>query len=474
VLSSATPTGTQAINVKTWNGSLYAVKTSNFTFSGNATANLAVQVTNIADGAFNVLDVMTSGFQFLNVYAAGATNLNSLALNAFWQNDVSNGTFYCPNGTSPDPNYCPGGAGISVFSDPSGSGDTDEFDDDVLFHEFGHFTADNFSKDDSMGGPHYLNENDYDMRLTWSEGWGNFFQGAVKFWLNSTDPSLISSKAGVPLSQYVDTVSGQDPLIVDVADPDNIGGGSPYCFYYSINYCTYSTNEISVANVLWNHLTGIGSYGMQPVWNVIAGFKSSISVINLEAFYDGWRSLYGDPTAAIYKNRLIDYSDDNNEPDNVYSAVTQTFTVGTMQNRRLYSVAAWPGEDSDFVKFTAITATSYIITTSNLRNGADTYLAVYDSTGSEIPLPLSMQDNTSTTTWVAGTGNSSCTGAQNYDCYNINGWLDAPLNNTTNLASMIIWTAQNSGTYYVKISPSPNRPKSAGKYGSYSLSIISQ
>jgi hypothetical protein len=214
---------------------------------------------------------------------------------------------------------------------------------------------------------------------------------------------------------------------------------------------------------------------MQPIWNIIAGFQSSSSVINLEAFYDGWKTLYGEPTASIYTNRSIYYSDDTSEPDNVYSVVTQTFTVGTMQNRRLYSSAAWPLEDADYVKFSATSGTVYTITTSNLRNGADTYLTVYNSTGSEIQFTESMRDNTSMTTWVAGTGDSYCTGAQNYDCYNSYGWLDAPLNNTTNLASMIVWTAPSSGTYYVKISPSPLavRPKSAGKYGSYMLSITS-
>jgi hypothetical protein len=464
VISSATPTGTQHMNVKDWGTNLFAVKTSNFTLSGNTSIDLSIPVTSQADGAFNILDVMTSGFQFINAFAdPSATTLTNLSLNAFWQNDVSNGTYYC---NQTDPTYCPGGTGIYVLSDPFGSGDTDEFDDDVLFHEFGHFTAANFSRDDSMGGPHYLNENDYDMRLTWSEGWGNFFQGAVKHWLSSNDPSLISSKTGVPLSQYVDNVVvGQPFLIVDVAAPE--GPGSPYCY----GSCYFSTNEISVANVLWNSMT---SYDMQNVWNVITGFKASSNVVNLEAFYDGWRILYGDPSSSIYTSRSIYYSNDGYEPDDAFASA-QTVTVGIPQQRTLYSSASATGFDADYIKFSATASTVYTITTDTLLNGADTYLTLYDQDGTTEILTSITRDNTSGTTWVAGDGQSNCTYPQNYDCYNYyNGigwvWQGVP-NNATNLASGISWSPIASGTYYLKISPSSARPKSAGKYGSYTLSI---
>jgi hypothetical protein len=306
------------------------------------------------------------------------------------------------------------------------------------------------------------------MRLTWSEGWGNFFQGAVKFWLNSNDPSLISS-TGDPLSQYVDTVSGQAYLYVDVGDPDNVGGGSPYCY----GTCKYSTNEISVANVLWNHVTGTGNYGMQPVWNVISGFKTNPPLtnepVNLELFYDRWKTNYGEPAASIYTNRLIYYSADGFEPDNVYTDATTTFTVGATQNRRLYS---WPSEDADYVKFSASSGTTYTISTSNMLNGADTTMTLLATDGTTT---ISTNDNANGVTWVAGNGISFCSGPQNYDCASTStgAWLDAPLNTTTNLASRIVWTATGSGTFYVKVTPSPGRPKSAGKHGSYTLNIMS-
>jgi hypothetical protein len=401
---------------------------------------------------------MTSGFQFINFHKGGSP---ALSLSAFWEYDVSNGTYYCG---SYHATYCPGGAGIYVLSDPNGSGDTDEFDDDVLYHEFGHFTTANFSRDDSMGGPHYINANDLDMRLTWSEGWGNFFQGAVKFWLNRTDPPLISSAAGMPVSQYVDTSGGQAWLIVDVADPDDIGGGSPYCF----DECIYSTNEIAVANVLWNHMTGSGNYGMQLVWDVISGFKSSHpSVVNLEAFWDRWLAAANPDPIAIYQNRVIDYSNDAYEPDNLIASAA-TLTIGVAQSRKLYSSILAPGVDSDFVKFVVTIPAIYTITTSSLINGADTSITLYDTNQA----PVLNNDNTNGKTWLGGSGMDYCSGLQNYDCYSYpSGVWQEVLNDTTNLASMIVTPTLSSGTYYIGITSSAAKPKSAGKYGSYFIKV---
>jgi len=57
--------------------------------------------------------------------------------------------------------------------------DSDEFDDSVIIHEYGHMVAARFSRDDSPGGPHGIGELQ-DPRLAWSEGWANFFSAAVR------------------------------------------------------------------------------------------------------------------------------------------------------------------------------------------------------------------------------------------------------------------------------------------------------
>jgi hypothetical protein len=57
--------------------------------------------------------------------------------------------------------------------------DSDEYDDSVLLHEYAHMLAAKFSRDDSIGGAHRLGDN-LDPRVAWSEGWANFFSGAVR------------------------------------------------------------------------------------------------------------------------------------------------------------------------------------------------------------------------------------------------------------------------------------------------------
>ena len=57
--------------------------------------------------------------------------------------------------------------------------DTDEFDQHVIAHEWGHYYQDRFSRDDSVGGEHSLNDR-LDLRVAFSEGWGNAFAGMAK------------------------------------------------------------------------------------------------------------------------------------------------------------------------------------------------------------------------------------------------------------------------------------------------------
>ncbi|NOY63633.1 MAG: hypothetical protein GXP10_10885 [Gammaproteobacteria bacterium] len=50
--------------------------------------------------------------------------------------------------------------------------DTDEYDEHVVIHEMGHYLERYFSRFDSIGGPHGLNER-LDMRVAFSEGWSS-------------------------------------------------------------------------------------------------------------------------------------------------------------------------------------------------------------------------------------------------------------------------------------------------------------
>jgi hypothetical protein len=52
--------------------------------------------------------------------------------------------------------------------------DTDEFDDHIIIHEWGHYFEAKFSRADSIGGGHSEGEH-LDIRVAFGEGWGNAF-----------------------------------------------------------------------------------------------------------------------------------------------------------------------------------------------------------------------------------------------------------------------------------------------------------
>lgn len=458
VSSKATPlSGSPGsiLEVRDMSGSLYSVPGSPFAPFGNVSANISIPTANAAAGAFNILDVLTSGFQFVNSLRG---NLDS-SLVAYWYLGNPNGTYYCTDGCYP-------GNGIYVLGgyDGSGNGDSDHYDDDVLWHEFGHFAAETFSNDDSTGGIHYLGENDQDLRLSWSEGWGNFFPGAVKTWLSTMDPSRLSTATGMSNAHYVDTYGSSYGISFDFGDP---GTSAESC---------YASNEVAVAKVL---LDIRNLYGVQAVWDTVSSYKMSVPnyPVNLEVFWDRWRSLRSDTffteqTAleGIFGERQILYREDAFEAagDDIYSAAIRTVNVPLSEVHYLYK-ASGSAEDKDIVRFTAVKDQQFTIQTAlvdTLRNGADTHLTVLDSSGNL----LSSNDN-----WNGSAYSSICGDPGQPDCP-VNGDLEDYWGNVypPPLSSTITFVAPAVGTYYVIIRSSSDRPPSAGRYGTYTLSIASQ
>ncbi len=80
--------------------------------------------------------------------------------------------------------------------------DTDEYDDHVIAHEWGHYFEDRFSRSDSIGGDHGPGDK-LDPRVAFSEGFGNAFSGMA-----TDDPYYIdtsgSSQATIQLSMNLE------------------------------------------------------------------------------------------------------------------------------------------------------------------------------------------------------------------------------------------------------------------------------
>ena len=102
-------------------------------------------------------------------------------ISAYWQAGF-NPNSYLGNSADGLSYYLPGYSRLFILGGLNGdvsSSDTDHFDNAVIIHEYGHFLEDNWFRTDSPGGSHHGNDV-LDPRLAWSEGWGDFFQAAVR------------------------------------------------------------------------------------------------------------------------------------------------------------------------------------------------------------------------------------------------------------------------------------------------------
>lgn len=167
----------------TQGGAMYAMDSAIFTPSASATTiDLAAPSgwggssytgTRVA-GPFAILDVAYKAKQKV-LSVSPTTVLEPLKL--YWSvNNVPSGgslsagqigtSFFTTDNTGSAVLYLLGAANV----------DTDEYDQPVVAHEIGHFLQHAVSRDDSVGGPH-TGSDKLDMRVAFSEGWGNSWAG---------------------------------------------------------------------------------------------------------------------------------------------------------------------------------------------------------------------------------------------------------------------------------------------------------
>jgi len=206
-----------------------------------------------ASAPFAILDTVYQGVQLV-LSVAPTTNFPALVLD--WATDNPGGeTFFDANG---------GSQHIVLSADPSE--DTDEFDQHVIAHEFGHYIEFNFSRADNIGGSHGLGDK-LDIRVAFGEGFGYAFGAIVlndpvsRDTYTSTQNFVGCAPAGgvfLCTSQFnVDTNPQTSPV-----GTDNYG-----C------WCS----ESSVWAILWDiYDSGIEAndsvaLGFQPMWDVLTG-----------------------------------------------------------------------------------------------------------------------------------------------------------------------------------------------------------
>jgi len=166
--------------------------------------------------------------------------------------------------------------GIYLLGDATATmSDTDEFDQSVIAHEFGHYVEDRFGRSDSIGGQHG-GDVPLDLRVAFGEGWGNAFSGMV---------------LGSPI--YRDSFNlMQNDFHIDMEADDDVSEG-----WFS---------EASVWEILWDLFDSTNEAGdtvtlsFQTLFAVITGAqKTTDAVTSIYSFLTGLRAANAGSLAAI-------------------------------------------------------------------------------------------------------------------------------------------------------------------------------
>ena len=158
--------------------------------------------------------------------------------------------------------------------------DTDEYDDHVVIHEWGHYFEDQLSRSDSLGGPHTGSDR-LDPRVALGEGFGNALSGMI-----TNDPFYRDSNG----SQQVDGFS----INVENNSADPTGWFNEFSVQ-SILYDIYDSADDGVDSV---------SLGLAPIYNVLTDpdYLSQPLFTTIFSFLDGMREQ--DPGNASGVNAL--------------------------------------------------------------------------------------------------------------------------------------------------------------------------
>ncbi|MBF0197405.1 MAG: carboxypeptidase regulatory-like domain-containing protein [Planctomycetes bacterium] len=354
-------TAPYTITVYSSNNSIIVRNRNETTYSYQLSQNSKSAVISVANnsGAFNIYTKMYEAKMWLA--EKGITSISSgvssatdsfddyrygTSLNNIIVNWPSDGTYYDPEN------------GQLSFLGGSEETDHDEFDDDIILHEFGHLLMDAISVDHSQGGPHSITDH-IDMRLAWSEGVASYVSAAIR-----NDSNLVDTT-------YTDT------------SLNALTRGSNYDINDPASSIQESTNEWAVSYILWNAQQAedlSGNDGAARVFSVLTQFENlpssvSNSQISLDTFHDVWSSNSYTDLNSYYSEMKMSYEKDFSEIIEGQEVPVPVSTTGTMSNTQ----TLYPYSDVDYYSFNPAPGTYAIQThlAGRTGNGILTSLKLY-------------------------------------------------------------------------------------------------
>ncbi|MDX1972080.1 MAG: hypothetical protein SFY68_06065 [Candidatus Sumerlaeia bacterium] len=290
-------------------------------------------------GPFHILDTLRRGHDY-----AKARGENSLPkVKARWAVGSAIGTSYNNSQTM-----------IKLVGTAA---DPDEFDDDVILHEYGHMLSQRISYDKTPGGDHSW-YGEFTPELAWSEGWATFFSGIVR---NSRF--------------YVDHKSG--PAFITNREVPNVGKPG-------------DDSEGAVCGALWdiwdssNDSPDSMSGGIQKIWTVFTNDFDSKDECTYQTFYEEWgaRGLENYPNLqAIQKNFGIEYND--------YAYITYPDQLGLFWTFGKKWSVKWTGFPGAQVRIELLNSNQNVSAPVLLFNTANDGSALIDLTSvDEVDVPV--------------------------------------------------------------------------------------
>jgi hypothetical protein len=237
--------------------------------------------------------------------------------------------------------------------------DTDEYDVSVVAHEWGHYFQNAFSRDDSVGGEHSGGQF-LDMRVAFSEGWGNAWSGMA---------------LGIPY--YADSrgTRQQSGFRIDLTQPVAQVSSPGWYKEDSIQYILYSLHE---------------QVGFAPIWQTMSGtMRGGTATTSMHAFAKNFNVVAAANSASL--NTLLsgqrigtglnECGTGETNAGSVASSVPiyRALTVGQSQQVCMSSAAGTPNKLGNFVYFgfTTPATRQYKISVTNGPAGSDPDFELY-------------------------------------------------------------------------------------------------
>ncbi|WP_457747412.1 PKD domain-containing protein [Sulfurimonas sp.] len=244
--------------------------------------------------------------------------------------------------------------------------DTDEYDNHVIAHEWGHYYEDKFSRSDSIGGSHG-NGDVLDIRVAFGEGWGNAFSAIAlnnpiyydTYGSQQSSGFTINMESGTTTNPGWFSETSVENIIYDLYDNaadnnDNLALGFGPIHNIFVNNEKNTTAFTSIFTFI-DALKNANSANAAAIDSIVA--DENIATIT---------DIYG--TGRTNKTASYPYHDFNTSTGNVVVTTTTTYGIyNKLENRQ-------------YVKFNIGTTGSYTVQVSAINStSADPDFVIYQS-----------------------------------------------------------------------------------------------